>query len=182
VITAEPPNRLTAVFSFHVLTFVYHMLGFKRITYFCPNTTAQIVMRNSPTITGVMRTKTWFMGNLISDEVNHDATREMVSKARMKANAEAAARLERDRQRCAKSASEFEDVLLSILKDGTDGLVASISHTFDNGYTSVWNYKVQDGKLVVQKPWGNKARAYFSDVTEMVDDFRRYLGYGFELA
>lgn len=68
-----------------------------------------------------------------------------------------------------------------LITEGKAGVVATVENTFDNGYTSVWHYKVSStGQCSVQKPWGNQARAFFDSVEDMVADFERYLGYGFQ--
>ena len=88
--------------------------------------------------------------------------------------------LEKEMLLC-QSTDQLKLVANQLVHDGKAGIVATVENTFDNGYTSVWNYKVeQDGSLCVQKPWGNQARAYFNTIEDMVADFERYLGYGFQ--
>lgn len=89
-------------------------------------------------------------------------------------------RAEKEALRC-QSTDQLKLVANQLIHDGKAGIVATVENTFDNGYTSVWNYKVEkDGSFCVQKPWGNQARAQFSSLEDMIADFERYLGYGFQ--
>ena len=94
----------------------------------------------------------------------------------------AVAELRREREERAQEADQVGFVIKHLLDTKQAGVVASVANTFDNGYTSVWNYRVgADGSLFVQKPWGNKARATFDSINDLIDDLTRYLGYGFEM-
>ena len=158
------------------------MLGFEWTTTWMPNAKLAhiyVPRRGTITVTGCYWTKCTFLGETISngpDEgrtVKHYTDLE-VQRREKERQADIAAR-----QAQAKSADDFRDVLSSFIKDGKDGVVATISNTFDNGYTSVWHYKVKDGELMVQKPYGNQARAVFDSVATVValvglQDHRRH--------
>lgn len=177
------------------LRFNMNLFFYKRQHRWCADTeyhlkTSTLVKGNvAPVdriVKGVYRTKTTLGGEVISDNINYFMTHQHyvpVITKELEAEYEARRKAEHEAivQRI-NSANNFADRAFDLLKSSKDGIIATIQNTFDNGYTSVWDYKVQDGKLIVQKPWGNQARAEFSDLDAIVDDFHRYLGYGFTIA
>ena len=151
----------------------------KITTVWCPNETIEFTDDcggRAPVgvFTGVYRNQTRILGNLVKDEVDE-------WKTLLHHKQEASAERCRQSETQIVTTDDFEATAQSLLNNGIDGIVATVSNTFDNGYTSIWNYKVQDGVLMVQKPQGNQARAEFSSVDEMGTDFHRYLSYGFTL-
>ena len=78
--------------------------------------------------------------------------------------------------------SAVHDRAKQLAETGNAGVIVCIENTFDNGYTSRWIYKVDsDGDMLVQKPWGNQARAMFKTMDDLLADFERYMGYGFTI-
>ena len=160
------------------------MFGIKRRVYWCPDTEIDSEGRGGwhCTETGAYRCETTRNGVVISDNIHRDLTFDHylpIWSAREVAYAAECAQLNELR---AKNEADFISSAKSILSKDLNGIVAIIENTFENGYTSIWHYKVQDGQCFVQKPHGNQARAEFSSIEEMAQDFRRYLNYGFTVA
>ena len=166
------------------------MFGIKRNVYWCPESTCTVPSRfyedvghlSEEFVTGCYRVETYFRGELLFDDIHVDKTIEHYHAPRIEQWKAQVSRHEKAIQLRAQKEEDFLSSAAGLLMEELDGVVATIQNTFDNGYTSIWNYKIQDGRFIVQKPWGNQARAEFSCIEDMAADFRRYLSYGFTIA